>query len=125
MDNEPIAAVLARNLKAAMQAAHNGHGISQMQLARISGVGQTTISSMLRPFERYNPSGKIGSSPTVERVAAIARALGCEAWELLHPNVDRAHREHQMYEQIRRKYAALRPLGNNNHLSDELLNTKK
>lgn len=107
--SESIAELLARNLKQAMDAANAGRGISQAQLSKISGVAQTTISLMLRPNDRRNPLGKGGSSPTVERIAMLARSLHCQPWELLHPDVDRARREHQMYEQIRREYAALRP----------------
>lgn len=58
-------------------------GISQAELAKRSGIGQTTISLYLRPQSRGDTvSGKTGS-PTLANVEALADALGVEVWELL------------------------------------------
>jgi transcriptional regulator with XRE-family HTH domain len=103
---ETVAEILARNLKAAMETANAGGGISQAQLAHISGVAQTTISLMLRPDDRRNPIGRGGSSPTIARVAMVARALRRQPWELLHPDPQRARREHALFEQMRRVTAS-------------------
>lgn len=57
--------------------------ITQAELARRSGIGQTTISLYLRPKARGDTvSGKAGS-PTLANVEALADALGVEVWELL------------------------------------------
>jgi transcriptional regulator with XRE-family HTH domain len=58
-------------------------GITQAELAKRSGIGQTTISLYLRPKARGDTvSGKAGS-PTLANVEALALALGVEVWELL------------------------------------------
>jgi transcriptional regulator with XRE-family HTH domain len=100
---ETVAEIVARNLKAAMETANAGGGISQAQLAKASGVAQTTISLMLRPDDRRNPIGRGGSSPTIARIAMVARALRWQPWELLHPDPFRARREHDLFEQFRRE----------------------
>jgi len=107
--------VIARNLKAAMEAADGGRGISQAKLAKLSGVGQTTISLMLRPADRYNPTGNAGSSPTVERIAMLAHALNIQPWELLHPYPKRIRSAIAVYEQMQKDFAAM--AGPNNHKS--------
>jgi transcriptional regulator with XRE-family HTH domain len=57
--------------------------ITQAELAKRSGIGQTTISLYLRPRARGDTvSGKAGS-PTLANVEALADALGVEVWELL------------------------------------------
>lgn len=48
--------------------------MNQTDLGRRSGVGQTTVSSV------ENPEGK---SPTLETLAALARALQVPEWTLL------------------------------------------
>lgn len=73
--------VLAENLAAAMAA----KGMTQSDLARASGVGQTTISLYLRPGDRQpSASGKQASAKLAE-VEQIAKALGIEYWQLLKP----------------------------------------
>lgn len=58
-------------------------GVTQADLAKRSGIGQTTISLYLRPKARGDTvSGKAGS-PTLANVEALADALGVEVWELL------------------------------------------
>ena len=99
--------VIARNLKAAMESADGGRGISQAKLAKLSGVGQTTISLMLRPADRYNPTGNAGSSPTVERIAMLANALNIKPWELLHPHPERIRRAIAVYDQMQKDFAAM------------------
>lgn len=50
-----------------------------------------------QPTERFaragddgEPTGKKGRYPTVDKLANLARALGCEPWQLLHPNAQLA-----------------------------------
>ena len=57
--------------------------VTQAELAKRSGIGQTTISLYLRPKARGDTaSGKAGS-PTLANVEALAVALGVEVWEML------------------------------------------
>jgi transcriptional regulator with XRE-family HTH domain len=62
--------LVAANVKRLRQARH----MTQTQLGERSGVGQTTVSSVEQPG---------GKSPTLETLAAIARALDVPEWTLL------------------------------------------
>lgn len=50
---------------------------SQMKLAAVCGLSQSTLSEML--------SGTHGHEPTLDRIEKVAVALGVETWELLCP----------------------------------------
>src|SRR5258706_16227224 len=104
MSRDNISAVFARNLKAAMAEARQGRGVSQLQLSKDSGVPQTTISLFLRPERRVVAKEGISGSPTIERVARLAAALNIEPWLLLHPDMERAHRESDFYRRIEDDY---------------------
>lgn len=74
-------AILAANLRARMES----RGLSANQLARLAGVAQNSVSHMVRPERRTRSKGGF-SSPVLEKVEAVAHALGVEVWELLHPD---------------------------------------
>lgn len=77
----PITETLAENLEHFMTA----KGVVQKELAKRSGIGQTTISLYLNPGSRNDTaSGKPGS-PALVKVEALADALEVELWELLRP----------------------------------------
>jgi transcriptional regulator with XRE-family HTH domain len=76
-----VTAVLADNLLYFMEK----RGMTQAQLAKRSGLGQTTISLYLRPGARGGTASGTAPSPTLARVQALADALGVELWELLRP----------------------------------------
>jgi transcriptional regulator with XRE-family HTH domain len=79
MPKVPIVEVFAACLRHHM----TDRGVTQAELAKRSGIGQTTISLYLRPEARGGTvSGKTGS-PTLANVEALADALGVEVWELL------------------------------------------
>ena len=62
--------LVAANVKRLRQARH----LTQTQLGERSGVGQTTVSSVEQPG---------GKSPTLETLAALAKALDVPEWTLL------------------------------------------
>lgn len=107
MRPEPLSKVFARNLSTAMRDYGDGRGISQAQLAKDSGVGQTTISLYLHPDRRSATEGNSPPSPTLERIGMLAKALKIEPWLLLHPDIERARREHEMYRKIEAEYLKL------------------
>lgn len=60
-------------------------------LSTKSGVSANTIRNLLDPAKRPTTVLKSGrGSPTLDKIEAIAEALGCGVWELLHPNLQRA-----------------------------------
>lgn len=79
MEETDINKVLAENLAHYMKK----RGVTQAQLAKLSGVGQTTISLYLRPGDRaLGAKGKPASAKLTE-VQMIAGALAVPVWELV------------------------------------------
>lgn len=66
--------IVALNLIRLMDA----QGIKQQRLAQLSGVGQTTISKLLRQK----------ASPTLDTLEALAKALRVNVRDLLNPEID-------------------------------------
>ena len=102
MAKESISETLARNLGEAM----TRRQLTQVSLAKASGVPQTTISVILNPSQRL-PTRGAEPGTTVVRVAMLAAALGLEAWQLLHPDPERAQREIDFYKRIAENFAKL------------------
>lgn len=74
--------ILATNLASLMDKA--GH--TQASLAKLSGIGQTTISLYLNPSRRQpSKSGKVPSAKFGE-VEALASVYGVDPWHLLRPS---------------------------------------
>lgn len=86
MYKSPLNHALAENLAYHMAK----RGLKQMALAKLCGVGQTTISLYLNPERRnLGREGKAGSAKLTE-VERLATALGLEPWVLLCPVPGRA-----------------------------------
>ena len=109
--SEDITKVLARNLKRFMD--EGPTPISQNALAKKAKVAQTGIGYMLNPETRQpTKSGKL-PSPTIARVEKVARALGKETWQLLHPDPNQAplsateRVRYQIFEESRKRMEAL------------------
>jgi transcriptional regulator with XRE-family HTH domain len=98
MQRKPINAVLAENLAHFMREKQ----LTQSALARLTGMGQTTVSLYLRPEARQpSATGKIPSAKLSE-VESLANALGVSVWELVRPRItaelpgyDRLNRDDQ------------------------------
>lgn len=69
--NEELRRVLARNVQARIDA--DPALQVQENLEKRSGLGQATISRVLN----------VGGAATLDTVAALARGIGCQPWELL------------------------------------------
>ncbi|RIQ53585.1 LexA family transcriptional regulator [Bordetella avium] len=82
MKKRSINDILAANLSRLM----DKHGHKQASLAKLSGIGQTTISLYLNPDRRQpSKSGKLPSAKLSE-VEVLAEVLGVSPWELLTPH---------------------------------------
>lgn len=86
MSEKSIVQVAAENIRQRMEKKE----WKQEKLGAAAGMGQTTVGLFLSPDGRK--PGKSGKPPsgTITNLAAIAAALGCEAWELLAPASARA-----------------------------------
>lgn len=94
MTEPDINEVLAANLAHYM----DKRGLTQAKLAKLSGVGQTTISLYLRPGDRVLGSkGKTASAKLTE-VQMIAKAIGVPVWELVRDYAPGEREAHQLME---------------------------
>lgn len=75
MQNDP-AMIVANNVRRLMES----RGLSANQLARACGLGQTTISGLLRYAE-------LRKTPSLATIQAIAQHFGIEAWQLQIPDL--------------------------------------
>lgn len=92
--------LLARNLKQLME--DYFPPLSQNELAKKSGVPQTSIGLMLNPDKRLpTKSGRI-PSPTLAQIEKVAAFFQKETWQLLHPNPGQA----PLSDSERRRYEA-------------------
>lgn len=71
-------------------------------LGLAAGVAANTVRNLLNPRQRPVTSAKPEGYPTLDTIQVIATALGCEVWELLHPDIARSIREREMYRNIER-----------------------
>lgn len=102
MVEKEINQVLADNLAHFM----NERKITQMDLAKKVGMGQTTVSLYLHPERRkISSTGKVPSAKLSD-VAAIAACLDIEIWQLLRPLTPA---QRKAYEAIEQAFAALNP----------------
>lgn len=99
--------MLAKNLEAAMKRKFDGE-VNQSELARLSGVSQKTISNILSAL--VATPGEKGHSTTLSKIEPIAKALGVELWELVHPDPDKARREQEFYKRIEEDFTKLPPV---------------
>ena len=111
MDSRSIVQILADNLRAAMEAHPEVRG-NQSALARRAQVRQTNIGYMLNPASRApTKSGK--SSPTLDSIDAVARALGMQTWQLIYPDPYSrpvTDEEIKLWKQIERNFAQIQQL---------------
>lgn len=78
--------------------------LTQSALAEKANVSQKTISNYLNPAQRTEGSKGKQPSAKLSELAAVAKALDCEVWELTR---DLNERERAMYEAIEKAYREL------------------
>ena len=104
--NNDLNGILARNLAYFMEKSEsykNPHA-----LGKKANVAPNTVGNYLDHTKRTTTSGKLEGFPTVDILARLADALGCQVWELLHPNLSRAITEREMYKRIEASFADIK-----------------
>lgn len=94
---------------------------SQSQLARDTNkkVSQKTISNILSANLRDGPDLESVPAASIEVVAQLAYALGMHPWELIHPDPEKARREHSMYLKIEQDFKLLPAIGQKRRATDK------
>lgn len=106
MRRKPIQKVIAENLKAFMDREDcmhpNPHALAKATNGKVSA---SMIRYLLDPKRRTVTSKKVNGAPGVDKLEALAESLPkCEAWMLLHPDLERAIRAMDMERDITAKY---------------------
>lgn len=73
-------------------------------LGKAAEIAPNTVRNYLNHQKRTVTDQKAEGFPTLDRLASLASKLNCEVWELLHPDIERAIREREMYASIERDF---------------------
>lgn len=90
--------IVAHNLRVFMARSANLKNANT--LGKAAGVSPNTVRNLLEPAKRTVTADKPSGYPILDTLDVIAQKLGCEVWELLHPDIERSLREREMYKQI-------------------------
>lgn len=78
-------------------------------LAVAAGVAPNTVRNYLDPKKRAaKGENKDEGYPTIDKLALLASKLGCEVWELLHPDIERSISEREMYKKVEADFNRIR-----------------
>lgn len=94
--------ILARNLKFFMARPSSLYRTANSLAG--DGISANTVRNLLDPKKRTTTLDKPVGYPTLDKLAALAGKLGCEAWELLHPDIEQSLRERAMYKNIQANF---------------------
>lgn len=83
-------------------------------LATAAKIAPNTVRNLLEPSKRTVTSTKPIGYPTLDKLAKIAAPLGCQVWELLHPDIRQSLREREMYASIKTNFQLLKENGESN-----------
>lgn len=72
-----------------------------------ANLAPNSIRNLLDNKKRTVTSGKPVGYPTMDTLNKIAEELGCEVWQLLHPDIKKALRQQEMYKKIEENYKSL------------------
>lgn len=95
--------ILAYNMRYFMSMRREDCGNANA-LAVKAGLAANTVRNFLDPSRRTVTANKPKGYPQLDNIECIAKALNCQVYELLHPNIERHHRERKMYANIERDY---------------------
>lgn len=96
MSHAALNETLAKNLRYFMQQDSCPYKNANA-LGVAAGLSPQTIRNILTPVVRPTTCAKPVGYPTLDKLATIAAALGCEVWELLHPDLARSRAERALY----------------------------
>lgn len=94
-----LSAVLSRNLKYFMSLKSSTYRNAN-SLGKAARVSPNTVRNFLEPKRRTTTIWKPDGYPTLDKLEAIAKALDCAVWELLHPDIEKVKREAEFYKAV-------------------------
>ncbi len=98
--------IIASNLRFFM-GRREGKPWTANELAVKAAIAPNTVRNYLDPRKRTVTSEKPEGFPTLDKLASLAAPLGCQVWELLHPDIKRSISEREMYLRLEKDFATL------------------
>lgn len=95
--HEDLRLLLAKNLRYFMGREKSLYRNANA-LGKAAKIAPNTVRNLLGTIKRTTTEDKPEGYPTLDKLEAIAKALGCQVWELLHPDVEKSKREKEFYE---------------------------
>lgn len=105
MKSPSLSALVAKNLQYFMDRSEsygNAHALGVK-----AKVAPNSVRNLLDPKKRTVTADKPEGAPQLDTLHKIAQALNIEVWQLLHPDIESAIRQQEMYKQIERSYKTL------------------
>lgn len=99
MTEKDLNQVVAANLKYFMEREGSLYRNANA-LGVVAKVSPNTVRNYLDPKKRTVTVDKPDGYPRLDILGTLARYLGCEVWELLHPDIQRSLNEREMYKTI-------------------------
>jgi len=99
--------ILAYNMQYFMRMKKDDCG-NPRRLGKKAGVASNTVSNYLDPSRRTVTPNKPDGYPQLDKIEKIAMALGCQVYELFHPNIERHLSEQKLYADLERVLPGLR-----------------
>jgi hypothetical protein len=105
MQKTPLSVIVAKNLKYFMGRSES-YGNANA-LAVKAKVAPNSVRNLIDPKKRTVTADKPNGAPQLDTIQKCADALGIEVWQLLHPDIESAIRQQEMYKQIENSYKKL------------------
>jgi hypothetical protein len=94
--------ILAHNLRFFMRRSDQYQNANALGVA--ANISPNTVRNYLDPKKRTVTTEKPEGFPTIDKLASLSEKLGCQVWELLHPDIERSLREREMYGKIEQDF---------------------
>jgi transcriptional regulator with XRE-family HTH domain len=107
MEEADANAILAKNLRYFMQRPSSPYRTANA-LAEAAGMSANTVRYYLDEKKRPARSANGVGFPTMNKLSKLAEKLGCEVWELLHPDIERSLSEREMYRKVQADFERIR-----------------
>lgn len=103
-----LALVIARNIRYFMERPGSLYKTANAISVKAK-IAANTVRNYLDPQKRTTTAEKPDGFPTLDKLDRIAQVFGVPVWQLLHPDLERAMREAEMYKKIEADFKHLLP----------------
>ena len=105
MKTAPLSLIVAKNLAYFM--GRSEHYKNANAIAVKAKIAPNSVRNLLDPKKRTVTADKPDGVPQLDTIQKVAEVLAVEVWQLLHPDIEKAIRQQEMYKQIEKSYKTL------------------